>query len=55
MKEREIRNCQLHGETEFAKRKDGNRIRWKCLKCETEAVQKRREKIKRQQMSMLWI
>ena len=46
MKEREIRNCQLHGETEFAKRKDRNRIRWKCLKCETEAVQKRREKIK---------
>lgn len=46
MKEREIRKCQLHGETEFAKRKDGNRIRWKCLKCETEAVQKRREKIK---------
>lgn len=46
MKEREIRNCQLHGETEFAKRQNGNKIRWKCLKCETEAVQKRREKIK---------
>lgn len=46
MKEREIRSCQLHGETEFAKRKNGNKIRWKCLKCETEAVQKRREKIK---------
>ena len=46
MKERKIKFCQFHGETEFAERKDGDRIRWKCLKCETESVQKRREKIK---------
>lgn len=46
MKERKIMFCQIHGETEFAERKDGSRIRWKCLKCETEATQKRREKIK---------
>ena len=46
MKERKIMICQFHGETEFAERKDGNRLRWKCLKCEMQAVQKRREKIK---------
>ena len=46
MKERKIMFCQVHGETEFAERREGSRIRWKCLKCETEAVQKRREKIK---------
>ena len=46
MKERKIMFCQIHGETEFAERKDGSKIRWKCLKCETEATQKRREKIK---------
>ena len=46
MKERKIMFCQVHGETEFAERREGSRIRWKCLKCETEATQKRREKIK---------
>ncbi len=46
MKERKIMFCQIHRETEFAERKDGSKIRWKCLKCETEATQKRREKIK---------
>ena len=47
MKEQEIRTCQHHGETIFAARSDGRGgIRWRCLKCETEAVQKRRDKLK---------
>lgn len=44
MNKREIMFCQIHGETEFAERKDGNRTKWKCLKCE--AVQRRRDKVK---------
>lgn len=47
MKEQEIRTCQHHGETIFAARSDGRGgIKWRCLKCETEAVQKRRDKLK---------
>lgn len=46
MNKREIMFCQIHGETEFAERKDGNRTKWKCLKCEAEAVQRRRDKVK---------
>lgn len=46
MNKREIMFCQIHGETKFAERKDGNRTKWKCLKCETEAVQRRRDKVK---------
>lgn len=39
MKEQEIRTCQHHGETIFAARSDGRGgIRWRCLKCETEAA-----------------
>lgn len=46
-KQQEIRVCQKHGETVFALRSNGKRNPfWKCLKCETEAVQKRREKLK---------
>lgn len=46
MTQREIRHCEKHGDTEFALYKDGNRERWKCLKCQTEATQKRRDKVK---------
>lgn len=46
-RQEEIRTCQKHGETIFALRSDGKRgKRWRCLRCETEAVQKRREKLK---------
>lgn len=42
MKEQEIRTCQHHGETIFAARSDGRGgIRWRCLKCETEAAGER--------------
>lgn len=41
--EREIRICSKHGETEFALEKSG---RWRCLKCQVEATQKRRNKVK---------
>lgn len=36
--------CKKHGLTRFVKRNDN---RWRCLKCQTEAVKKRREKIKK--------
>lgn len=42
-RQREVRICSKHGETEFSLEKEG---RWRCLKCQTEATQKRREKIK---------
>lgn len=41
---REIKICKHHGETEFAFYPSQNR--WKCLKCQSEATQKRRDKIK---------
>lgn len=44
----EIRICQKHGETTFALRSNGRSgTRWRCLKCEAEAIQKRRDKLKR--------
>ena len=46
MAERIIKVCQKHGETEFAYYKSGDRGRWKCLKCQTEATQRRRDKVK---------
>lgn len=46
MNKREIRFCEKHGETEFGLYKNGDQYRWRCLKCMTEATQKRREKIK---------
>lgn len=42
-RQREIRICSKHGETEFALEKSG---RWRCLKCQVEATQKRRNKVK---------
>ena len=46
MAEREIRHCEKHGDTEFALYSSGNKKHWKCLKCQTEATQKRRDKVK---------
>lgn len=46
MTQREIRHCEKHGDTEFGLYSDGSRKRWKCLKCQSEAVQKRRDKLK---------
>lgn len=40
-RQREIRICSKHGETEFALEKSG-----RCLKCQVEATQKRRNKVK---------
>lgn len=42
-RQREIRICSKHGETEFALEKSGC---WRCLKCQVEATQKRRNKVK---------
>ena len=47
MKIRKIKNCQKHGDTEHALRVYKTKETWKCLKCEAEAVQKCRDKIKR--------
>lgn len=45
MKEREIRICKIHGETEFRNTvKVGKHFR--CTKCQSEAVQRRRDKLK---------
>lgn len=41
---REIRNCKKHGETEFVFYEKQNR--WRCLKCQSEATQRRRDKVK---------
>lgn len=38
-----IKECKKHGLTEFSLRSDG---RYRCLKCASEAVQRRREKTK---------
>lgn len=46
MAEHQIKYCKKHGDTEHALYKSGNRERWKCLKCQTEATQKRRDKLK---------
>ena len=46
MTQREIKYCKKHGNTEFALYSEGDRKRWKCLKCQTEATQKRRDKLK---------
>lgn len=43
---RKIMHCHKHGDTEFSLQKSGKTKRWKCLKCEVDAVQKRRDKIK---------
>lgn len=39
-----MRNCTVHGYTEFSFRKDGG---FRCRKCVVEAVQRRREKVKK--------
>ena len=41
---REIRTCKVHGKTDFVYYKKQNR--WRCLKCQSEATQKRRDKVK---------
>lgn len=46
MTQREIRHCEKHGDTEFALYSNGKSKHWKCLKCQTEATQKRRDKVK---------
>lgn len=39
-----IKECKKHGETEFVLRNDG---RYRCKKCSVEAVQKRRDELKK--------
>ena len=43
MAETQIKNCKKHGETEHIKDCSG---RWRCKKCRSEAVQRKREKLK---------
>lgn len=42
----ELRVCKTHGETNYRKYKNGNSHTWRCLKCQTAATQKRRDKVK---------
>ncbi len=44
MSETELRICKKHGETEFVKNSEN---RWRCKKCAAEAVQRKREKLKK--------
>ena len=46
MNEKEIRDCQYHGKVEFRKDSSGERFRFRCVKCSSEAVQRRRVKLK---------
>lgn len=46
MTQREIKHCEKHGDTEFALYTSNGVSRWRCLKCQTEATQKRRDKVK---------
>jgi PHP family Zn ribbon phosphoesterase len=40
-----IKTCQVHGETKY--RKESKRTNsWRCIKCASTAVQKRRDKLK---------
>jgi hypothetical protein len=41
--ERSQRRCSRHGVTDFAERPDGG---WRCLKCRSEAVTRRRRRVK---------
>lgn len=41
---KEIRNCNIHGETSFVFYEKRNR--WRCLKCQVGATQKRRDLLK---------
>lgn len=50
MAETEIRICNKHGETEFVKESNN---KWRCKKCRAEAVQKRREVLKRKAVDYL--
>lgn len=44
MNQTEIRNCKKHGETEFTLDNTG---KWRCKKCRAEAVQRKREGLKK--------
>jgi 5-methylcytosine-specific restriction endonuclease McrA len=44
--EREIRNCKTHGMTEHALYTSGDKQHWRCLRCQVEATQRRRDKLK---------
>jgi len=46
MKKHIIKNCKKHGETNHRKRSDANYYR--CMKCASEAVSKRRRNLKKQ-------
>lgn len=46
MNERKIMFCEKHGDTEFGLYKNGNKQKWRCLKCMIEATQKRRNNLK---------
>lgn len=42
---REIRKCKIHGDIEFRYSKSENR--WRCVKCSSESVAKRRKELMR--------
>lgn len=45
MNERELRFCNKHGEVEF-RNESKKRKHFRCVKCSSEAVQRRRDKLK---------
>ena len=49
MSERAIKECKSHGSTEFYSfdYKNKKKRQWKCTRCNVEAVQKRRTKVKK--------
>lgn len=46
MKNKIIRTCKVHGETEYRQEGSKNRNRYRCVKCASESVQRRRDKLK---------
>lgn len=44
MKELKLKICKIHGETEY--RQEGTKNRFRCIKCASLAVKKRRTKLK---------
>lgn len=45
MKNKILKTCKIHGETTYRKESSDNN-RYRCVKCASEAVQKRRDKLK---------
>ncbi len=46
MKNKIIKTCKIHGETEYRQEGNRNKNRYRCVKCASESVQRRRDKLK---------